>query len=320
MGDELSRIRDLYQEADNTYSPKLHKSVEGVLLEDTRLEEKPPVYSELARAAVRSVVSDFRAISQLESGETFRKAVRNLRVLLPEDEKAEADEFADRQCSNLADALYGRLDDYPFPTTLTCMLDLKMLRPDVYQDSLNAAKWAELIAWADYSFNKKNDIPNDIDPRKVFIPSLLMNYGMIHQNMPKVAPKEKLSPDQKKIMDMHAQVGLAMLLQAGMPKSEYLVSIVGSHNLPLDGISAVPDVAERFEGMFFSREYREEKMAPEEVFRRLGIKLFGKKVLGEVEEHMKQYGHRYTEEQAKKNPLIPPFVMAKWLYSGMSPD
>ena len=43
-----------------------------------------------------------------------------------------------------------------------------------------------------------------------------------------------------------------MLLKNGMPKSEQIISIVGSHNTPIDIESGIAAVAEAFEAMFFT--------------------------------------------------------------------
>jgi len=314
MAAGFSKIIEAYQEADNKYTPELHKKIEALLLENTKLEDRPPRYSGLVRTALNSIVYDFKHFSQLESGETFRKAVKNLRTLLREEKKREAEHFSDNLCDNLKEALYGRYQNIPFPVLLTCLLDLKILRSETYKNSLNAAKWTTLIAWAVESYNVKNRIHIEFNPRQLFIPALIKDYGMLHPYMPDLeSSSEKISDKEREILNEHGQLGLEMLLENGMPKSEHIISIVGSHSTPIDIESGIAAVADAFEGMFFSRAYRKEKMHPTEIFRILGLSLFGKKALEKIEAYTQRYGYRYTFEQALKNSLLPPYQMLRWL-------
>ena len=314
----LSQIIEIYQEADGVYSPELHERVKIKLIEGHRHTfgtYRRPLYSDLASVAAESVISDFRHC--LEQGRTFSTAVGNLNYL--EQTAGKEELFSPtRLVLDLRESLYGRstTPKIDFAELLASLLDLKNLRPDTYYNSLNAAKWAVVIACAIDAYNKREEIKDvDVDPRELFTYSLLMNYGMLHPDVPNLeGSKRKISDEEREKLDKHPKLGLEMLLKNGIPKSEYLWWVVGSHKAPEEIISAIALVAEAFEAIFFKRRYRTEKIPPKGVFKEVGINLFGKPGLKKIEKETKYMLYRYYVEEIRKNPLKIPYQMMRLLF------
>jgi len=288
-----------------------HEGIKALLLEGRSPNADIPggyAYSELVSDVAGLIVSDFEA--GLIKGRTYRRAVeRYLKIAEENVNKRNIEYFLSAVCSELRRALHGRdlEDEMPFPELLADLWDLKMLRPVTYSYSLDAMKWIQIIANTINIVNAQNkDIKAYIDKRKMFM-SGVMNYGMLHPKMPLIEYSDKPISDEEAVMlKEHGQVGLVMLKENGMPRSPYLLSVVGSHNLPLDIISGIAAVGEGFEAMYFKRRYRKERLEPLEVFRRLGVNLFGETQLKGILEDLRKGGYRYTAEQAK-NPLRQPY-------------
>jgi hypothetical protein len=288
-----------------------HKGIKALLLEGRSPNADIPggyVYSELVSDVAGLIVSDFEA--GLIKGKTYRRAVeRYLKIAEEGVTERNIGHFLSAVCSDFRRALHGRdLEaEMPFPELLTDLWGLKMLRPVTYSYSLDAMKWIQLIVCTINAVNAQNkDIKAHVDKRKMFM-SGVMNYGMLHPKMPLIEYSDKpISDKEAAMLKEHGQVGLVMLKENGMPRSPYLLSVVGSHNLPLDIISGIAAVGEQFEAMYFRRRYRKERLGPLEVFRRMGINLFGEAQLKGILENLRKRGYRYTAEEAK-NPLRQPY-------------
>jgi len=324
LGKELSPLIELYHGV-KVYDLAVHKKVKAELLKDYQAGEqidkgfRLPRFSGLVHTSVEQILSDFDRYSSLEYGRAFRRTVKNLRDLFPDEKKEQAEQLQGNLRDHLRKSLYG--NGTPFPELLASLWDIKMLGEDIYRNSLNAAKWGAAIACGINGYNIGHDIDFRLNPEKLFIAVFLHDYGMLHRNIIWLCDSSgKFSPAEKELLNGHSKLGLDMLIEMGIPKLDYLVEAVGYHISPIDIISGITKVAEEFEGTAFSRSYREGRLSWEEVFKMLGDDLFTKEDLESIEESDEESDeefssrrYEYDAEDIQKNPLKPPYQILRRL-------
>lgn len=312
------RIKEGTHTLEDVY--EFHDALRGGFLRDLGDTHKKTT---LVEDASEVLIADFKAFQGL--GQTYGHAIQNYLTFLGE-ERHTPESYVLGLRTELRSALrgVGSHDEELFPDLLTCMWELRLLRKETYFNSLNAAKWAVLIASAVDSYNKKEGIEDrdlQVNPRDIFLCSLVQNYGMLNPQMPIVDGSDRIISDgERRILKEHGQVGLVMLDHVGIPKSGTLTSVVGSHNLPLEIVSAIASVAESFDALYFRRKYREKRLNLQEVFRELGINLFGRGALDNIQADIRKHGYRYTAEEARNNPLKIPYKMFALLFGVLDID
>jgi hypothetical protein len=305
-----------------------HKRLEAIFLEEyvKGLEgQSPTQYSKTARNAIEYIISDFKTC--LETGQTFERAVRNLGRLTGEGEKLLAS-LPIEMCNDLRKALLG-IDDSvgaQYPAFLTYMWELKQLRPRSYMDTLHKAKWVRLIASAAQAYLAKNPITReqgdskpieikaeDIDPKKASLISVLKDYNRLHPDAPLVEdPTKRLSISGRERLNSSIPLGLDMLIETGMPGSQYLTWIVRYHNNPINIISGIVAIANKYEGAFYGKS-EERRLTPEEVFEILKEDLFEPKEI-EALDRASRHGYRCDIEELQDNHFFVPFQMMRLLF------